>query len=80
MPNDRLLLLALATLLTTSGFGKPTCPEPPPGRPVAESQDLEKLTPEAIREDLRQLYSTLKKAHFNLFARRSQVEYDRYFA
>jgi Peptidase family S41 len=34
----------------------------------------------AAREDLTQLYSTLKEAHYDLYARRSRVEYDKFYA
>lgn len=37
------------------------------------------IAPEVVRTDLSNLYQSLQAAHFNLFAYRSQTEYDAYF-
>ncbi len=50
-----------------------------PSAPQSESAESAKLSAAAVREDLEQLYSTLKEAHYDLYARRSRAEYDQFY-
>jgi Peptidase family S41 len=50
-----------------------------PSAPRSESSTEAKLSAAAVREDLEQLYSTLKEAHYDLYARRSSAQYDRFY-
>lgn len=44
-----------------------------------QGADSRRYTPSEIRADFRDLYATLKRAHFDLYARRSKADYDRLF-
>lgn len=45
----------------------------------AESELPSTVAPEVIRSDFTLLYETLQEAHFDLYAHRSKVEYDRFY-
>ncbi len=51
---------------------------PPPVAAPPGSGSL--VPPEAVRADLAQLYATLKRAHFNLYARVTREAYDQHYS
>lgn len=46
---------------------------------AVEALAADRLPARAVREDLAQLYSTLREAHYDVFAHRSRTEYDRLY-
>jgi len=70
---SRLAAVALLLLMSTAAC----CAAPVPGtEPADHSGTAQRFTPEQLRADFDALYAGLKSAHYDLFARRSQREYD----
>jgi hypothetical protein len=64
-----LLTLAIACSVFSFAFADP----------VEHTESQSPLPASVVRSDLAFLYSTLTEAHYDLFAHRSKVEYDRYY-